>query len=215
MFERKVLVYDTVYRYHRVVSIAHDLSVGITTIHCNHWNRETNIYMTSHEHTLEVGLTFEDAEDYLKGLDDFAPLPDDESALIDAQEVIAEQASVIADISDILTDEQAELMPSIYPEWAADISYAIGKRVRYNTKLYRCVQAHTSQEGWEPDITPALWTRTAPDGEIPDWVQPTGSQDAYNKGDKVRYEGYIYESLIDGNVWSPADYPQGWQVVQE
>lgn len=213
MFERKVLVYDTVYRYHRVVSIAHDLSVGITTIHCNHWNRETNIYMTSHEHTLEVGLTFEDAEDYLKGLDEFTPLPDDESALIDAQEVIAEQASVIADISDILTDEQAELMPNIYPEWAVNTEYAVGKRVRYNDKLYRCVQAHTSQEGWEPSSTPALWTRTAPEGTIPEWIQPTGAQDAYNTGDKVTHNSKTWESTVDANVWEPGVY--GWAEVTE
>lgn len=47
----------------------------------------------------------------------------------------------------ILTDEQAEMVTNMYPEWAVDISYTAGERVQYNSKLYRCVQAHTSQEG--------------------------------------------------------------------
>lgn len=50
---------------------------------------------------------------------------------------------------------------------------------------------------------------------IPDFVQPTGGQDAYNKGDKVKFEGKIYESLIDANVYSPSAYPLGWQEVEE
>lgn len=134
-------------------------------------------------------------------------------ALPEMEEYV-DKGEILNDVLDILTDEQAETIPQLYPEWAIDTSYAVGKRVRYQDKLYRCVQAHTSQEGWEPPVTPALWTRTAAEGEIPEWVQPTGAQDAYNKGDKVRYEGSVYESTVDGNVWSPTDYPQGWQKVE-
>lgn len=47
--------------------------------------------------------------------------------------------------------------------------------------------------------------------EWPEWVQPTGAHDAYNKGDKVTFEGKHYMSLIDGNIWSPAAYPAGWE----
>ena len=68
----------------------------------------------------------------------------------------------------ILTDEQAEAVTNMYPEWEVDISYAVSERIKYDNKLYRCVQAHTSQDGWEPPITPALWVRTVPDGDIPD-----------------------------------------------
>lgn len=53
-----------------------------------------------------------------------------------------------------------------------------------------------------------------PDSEVDDWVQPTGASDAYQTGDRVRYNGVVYESLIDGNVWSPEVYPAGWQVVE-
>ena len=66
-------------------------------------------------------------------------------------------------------------------------------------------------------MTPALFTEVAKPGEIPVWKQPTGAQDAYNKGDKVWYPDVnttVYESVIDSNVWSPNDYPQGWKVVE-
>lgn len=53
--------------------------------------------------------------------------------------------------------------------------------------------------------TPALWTEVAKPGEIPVWRQPTGAQDAYNTGDKVRHDG---TSDIDANVWEPGVY--GW-----
>ena len=102
-----------------------------------------------------------------------------------------------------LSDEQAELVPSIFPVWAEGVTYAIGDRVRHEDVLYRCVQAHTSQAGWEPDATPALWTRTTPEGVIPEWVQPTGAQDAYQTGDKVTHNSKTWVSLIDSNVWEP------------
>lgn len=49
---------------------------------------------------------------------------------------------------------------------------------------------------------------------IPEWEQPD-STNPYMKGDKVRYKGVVYVSLIDNNVWSPADYSAGWQIVDE
>ena len=45
-------------------------------------------------------------------------------------------------------------------------------------------------------------------------VQPTGSHDAYNIGDMVIFEDKVYESVIDGNTWSPTDYPQGWLKIE-
>lgn len=121
-----------------------------------------------------------------------------------------EQASALLDDSDAL--DAIEL----FPAWTAGVTYAVDVRVRYNDKLYRVVQAHTSQSDWTPDVVPALFTEVALPGEIPVWVQPTGAQDAYQTGDQVYYpdaNGNIYESLIDNNIWSPEAYPAGWQLV--
>lgn len=104
----------------------------------------------------------------------------------------------------------------LYPKWEPDKSYAVDERIRHNDKLYRVVQAHTSQWGWEPDIVPALFTEVALPGEIPVWKQPTGAQDSYMTGDKVWYpdkNGSVYESVIDNNTWSPETYPAGWKQV--
>lgn len=49
----------------------------------------------------------------------------------------------------------------------------------------------------------------------PEWVQPIGSHDAYNTGDKIIFNNELYECLMDGCVWSPVDYPQGWNKIIE
>ena len=54
-------------------------------------------------------------------------------------------------------DQTACRMRAFYPAWAAGISCAVGYRVQHNGRLFRCLQAHTSQEGWEPENAPALW----------------------------------------------------------
>ncbi len=109
-----------------------------------------------------------------------------------------------------LNDASALDAMAIYPAWEIDKAYAANDRIRYGENLYKCVQAHTSQDDWMPDTTPALWTKVSVD-EWPEWVQPTGAHDAYNTGDKVTYFGVRYISLIDGNVYSPDAYPAGWE----
>ena len=109
-----------------------------------------------------------------------------------------------------LTDEDALQAVELFPQWVVGHTYVVGERLQYNGVLYRVVQAHTSQADWTPDITPAMFVVVSLD-EWPEFVQPTGAHDAYNKGDKVTFEGKHYVSLIDGNVYSPTAYPAGWQ----
>ena len=47
-----------------------------------------------------------------------------------------------------------------------------------------------------------------------EWKQPTGAHDAYKKGDRVLFNGSVYESLIDGNAYSPTAYPAGWKLIE-
>ena len=57
-------------------------------------------------------------------------------------------------------DQTALRMVSYYPEWAAGQAYTAGYKVKRNVKLWRCIQAHTSQDGWEPSTdTASLWER--------------------------------------------------------
>lgn len=65
---------------------------------------------------------------------------------------------------------------------------------------------------WEPGVSG--WREVVEeDAPPPEWVSPSGAHDAYQAGDRVTFEGAVYESIIDGNVWSPADHPAGWKQV--
>lgn len=117
---------------------------------------------------------------------------------------------LIEQLAVTLDDETALTGVELFPMWAIGRAYAAGDRVQHGGTLYKCIQAHTSQADWTPDITPALFVVVSLD-EWPEFVQPTGAHDAYNKGDKVTFEGKHYISLIDGNAYSPTAYPAGWQ----
>lgn len=119
-----------------------------------------------------------------------------------------------------LTDAQALEISTVYPVWVSGKAYAVGDIISYSTnpvgdpQLYKVVRAHISQAGWTPDATPTLYDAFGlDDAGYPLWAQPSGAHDAYNAGDVVNYNGTLYESAIDGNVWSPDVYPAGWQAV--
>lgn len=113
-----------------------------------------------------------------------------------------------------LSDDDAYDVPELFPRWKPDTTYALDDRVDYEDVLYKCVQAHTSQAHYTPDIVPALWTAVPKPGEIPVWRQPTGAQDAYMAGDKVHYptaSDPVYVSTMDYNTYAPGVY--GWEEV--
>ena len=114
-----------------------------------------------------------------------------------------------------LPDESAVDALALFPAWRPGEEYPRDYRLKYLEKLYRVIQPHTSQEGWEPDKTPALFVEVAKPGEIPVWKQPTGAQDAYMTGDEVHYPGKedpVWVSTVDHSVWEPGVY--GW-VLKE
>lgn len=120
-----------------------------------------------------------------------------------------------------LTDEQAVEVSDLYPEFEIGHEYKIGDRFQYNRSLFKVNQAHTSQAQWVPGETgtESLYTNLMLDESgYQIWKQPTGAHDAYNTGDVVRYpdaNGQLYKSTINGNVWAPDSYPQGWEVYTE
>lgn len=89
------------------------------------------------------------------------------------QEKARQLRPLIVKASASLSDEDALDAAELFKAWAADTAYAADERIRYGEKLYRCVQAHTSQADWTPDATHALWVEVAPEGVIPVWKQPT------------------------------------------
>lgn len=207
---------------------------------------------------------------------------------IDMATAYAMRAAIEGSVT-ALDDETAATVPSLFTPWTVGEAVEVGDRRYYATRLYKVVQAHTTQADWTPDVTPALWAVVGDPGQAgtiddpitaargmeyeyglyyldtedgktylcerigeaeggkiilqylpheligqyfsaaeseeteepaepdtgdtyPEWVQPTGGHDAYNTGDIVMYNGTAYRSLIDGNVWAPDAYPQGWEV---
>lgn len=118
---------------------------------------------------------------------------------------------IIEIASSSLDDETALIAPELFAYWQPYTHYNVGdrRRDRGNGQLYKCVQAHDSQEGWNPEAVPALWANVAEPGEEwPEWVQPTGAQDAYAMGDKVSHNEKHWVSDYDNNVWEPGAF--GW-----
>lgn len=138
------------------------------------------------------------ALDYVKTLPGFA-------------EAYPEFAEANAQAKEEMETTDADLV-NIKAEWEFHIGEFVGagQEIIRNGQTYIVLQSHTLQADWPPESTPALY-KLKSEGEWPEWVQPTGAHDAYNKGDKVTFEGDHYISLIDGNVWSPTAYPAGWE----
>lgn len=74
-----------------------------------------------------------------------------------------------------------------------------------------CHASYTLSHDSQRSHNTAIFTEVSIE-EWPEWVRPTGAQDSYNKGDKVTYNGAHYVSLINANVYSPDEYPAGWEA---
>ena len=110
-----------------------------------------------------------------------------------------------------LADEDALTAVELFPSWEVGKSYEANARVLFNGKLYKVNQSHTSQSDWSPEATPALFSEVAMPNEIPEWKQPQGAHDAYNKGDKVTHNGKTWVCTSDANVYEPGVF--GWDEV--
>lgn len=111
-----------------------------------------------------------------------------------------------------LSDEVALMTVSLFRKWQPDTVYLVDDRVQHESILYKCIQSHTSQSDWTPDITPSLFARVLiPDPEIiPEWIQPD-STNSYMIGDKVTHNDKTWVSDVDNNVWEPGIY--GWTEI--
>lgn len=149
----------------------------------------------------KIAATDRAALDYVKSLPGFkAAYPE---AAAEYEAAIAEETAEETAVEELLKEWAFHL-----GEWVCK-----GETITHKGVRYEVLQDHTLQAEWEPGYVPALYRKQAdPGDEWPEWVQPTGAHDAYKKGDKVTFEGQHYVSLIDANVWSPAVYPQGWEL---
>lgn len=128
-------------------------------------------------------------------------------------------------VASLDAETQLDLMleiPSVYPGYAVGKAYKTKDVFSYginavgDPQLYQVLQDHTSAAEWTPDTAVSLYKAIGvTETGYPVWVQPLGATDAYNTGDIVSYNGALYISTIDGNVWAPDAYPAGWKEYTE
>ena len=102
--------------------------------------------------------------------------------------LIAKQINTLS-----VVDNTALRMREFYPKWAAGVDYTAGYKVQRGGKLWRCVQAHTSQDGWEPENAPALWTEICEThaGTLTDPIPYSGNM-ALESGKYYSQSGAVY-----------------------
>ena len=115
----------------------------------------------------------------------------------------------------VLSDEQAYTLRVLFPAFEIDKSYEVGERIIYEDKFYKVIMAHTSQADWTPDVAVSLFAEIPnPSVEYPEFKKPINAETAYMTSDKITFEGNKYISIMDNNVYSPAEYSQGWELEQ-
>ena len=142
--------------------------------------------------------TMQSAQSTIESYERISPLTESDVTRL----LIAQQINTLE-----VDDTTALRMLEFYPEWVDGQDYAAGFKVQWRGKLWRCLQDHTSQDGWEPDSAPSLWSKVLIPDEtvVPEWEQPD-STNPYSAGDKVNHNGKTWVSDIDNNVWEPGVY---------
>lgn len=116
-------------------------------------------------------------------------------------------------LGDLIDDNSSLENIDIYESWNPDTSYIASNKRVFNEKLYKCLQGHNSQSGWEPPAVPALWVEISID-EWPLLPNPIPSTNPWMKDQKCRLvDGTRWISLINNNVWQPSEYSAGWKKV--
>ena len=106
---------------------------------------------------------------------------------------------ITAQINTLSVDDNTALrMLAFYPEWAADTDYTAGYKVRRDGRLWRCIQAHTSQTGWEPENVASLWTEICEShaGTLEDPIPYNGNM-ALESGKYYSQNGKVYRCTRD------------------
>lgn len=192
------------------------LSDGIKANGMNEHGRYIEVDLEGSETIQEILQLFEEEKTEIEK--EKEKLEEEKKEVESINAVLIQDNNAKAEAINALIERYAEFVET-KEDYQIGKSYTVGDTFKYDGIVYAVVQPHTSQEDWNPELTPSLYKvlrqteEAGTDAVIQEWVQPLGSDDAYNIGDKVLFNGEAYESLIDNNVYSPKDYPQGWKEI--
>ena len=123
--------------------------------------------------------------------------------------------AALMDFAADVPDDKAVKYPMLFEPWEAGKAYAADDRRQYADRLWKCLQAHTSQDDWTPDATAALWVEVAAPGEYREIKENMLSTEAFAK-DEIGWwqtKDNLYKSKIANNVYTPESYPDGWEAL--
>ena len=128
---------------------------------------------------------------------------------MDRIESLRQLRLALMDFAASVSDTKAARYPTLFPSWKQGVLYAENTRCEFGGKLYRCLQLHTSQSGWEPASASSLWT-------VID-VEHDGSSDdpiPASRGMEYVY-GLHYHDPEDGNLYlcTRSGEPDGGTVI--
>jgi hypothetical protein len=127
-------------------------------------------------------------------------------------EVIEDAFIEVSEGDSVFSEATQAAAVDVIPAWQASASYSVDDVVSYDGKLWRVLQAHTSQLDWLPGVAFSLFTETWASGVIPNWKQPLGAHDAYPIGFEVWHDERIWVSNIPANVWQPNSVANTWTL---
>lgn len=199
-------------------------AINTKTAHINDMNGNISIEYSDNKGNF-LQLSKEDAEEIKESIDvifsKFIVAKTVEEVKI--EELEKEKAEIINENNklrisiDELISRYSEFVET-KEDYQVDKLYKVGDTFKYNGVVYAVVQEHTSMEHWNPETTLSLYkvlnSTVEADTEvvIAEFKQPTGTHDAYQLGDKVLFNGRVYESIHPtANTWSPTAYPQAWK----
>ena len=124
--------------------------------------------------------------------------------------VLTRIAATGAIVNETASMEDAKILAGLFPLWEPDVAVTLNTLLQFDGELYKVVQAHTTQADWTPPQVPALFTPVSAPGVVPEWVQPTGAQDAYAIDAEVKHDNpndggnvWLYKSKIAANTTEP------------
>lgn len=117
-----------------------------------------------------------------------------------------------------LTDEELlSIQPALEGRvWKPGLDAQVGDVYTFGSFLWRCIQAHTTQSGWPPDCTPALWRKVEVVSEDAVRVWQAGVEYiagdvlAYPDADSPQYECLTAHTSQEG--WEPISAPALWAI---
>ena len=114
-----------------------------------------------------------------------------------------------------LDDQKASEAAALFPRLKGDGSLIpAGMRVNYGGTIKRAAVDLWDTEASSPDNAPTLWEDIAYRAGYRIAPEVFTATNAASKGERIWFGDVLYESTMDGNVYTPEQYAAGWEMIE-